>query len=337
MDEGNIYPLKAYNVGNFNSNNEFMILIGKKKSGKTTLLFNIVKHHADTIRIIIVFSGSEGGNHQYERQCIPHKFIQIKNVHGMLACAWKILKTYGRGALLVFDDLPLDQLNYQAAFKELAIMNRHHNAGVIVLSHYINQLMPLFKSNATTVAVMADNNTTNHQKYYETFFGTFHSVSDFRANFKKYTTNHSALVAFQETQSYDVEKVVSFYKTEKITTPFFIHHMMPLYDEYQLGDFALRINIEKDCPKKIPPKVLKEMKEKMIAAEHTIQSKYNPNNTNVDIIKPIIFIRMRPVINKDNDTYEWYESMTKVPEYVKSKTKYHNVQLECKRLFKECL
>jgi hypothetical protein len=164
----------------------FCPIIGNRKTGKTTLLTNIVKDVKDVYSSIFVFSPTckKDWSWEYLDKSIPHLFLVDEPTPEMVEFVYndqikkykkyiQQLKSKGEKrkksgfdfneeveeerkekppfALFIFDDLSSEYQYYQKILKKLAYTSRHDGTGVFITSHNVRSLPPGCRSNANAL------------------------------------------------------------------------------------------------------------------------------------------------------------------------------------------
>lgn len=192
------------------------IFIGKRGSGKTTLVTDILWHKKH-IPVGVVMSGTEDGNHYY-RQFVPDLFIHgdfsKETIEKVLERQKKIVSV-GKTtpAFLLLDDCMYDKSYMKETCIRQCFMNgRHWKIFFMLTMQYCMDLSPDLRANVDYVFVMREPVIKNRQRLYENFFGIFPTFNIFQQVFDSCTENYECLVLDNTSRSNKIEDCVFYYK-----------------------------------------------------------------------------------------------------------------------------
>ncbi len=194
-----------------------VLVIGRRKSGKSTMCADLLSYRRGTKRGVCV-SATERSN-KFWGEHIPGCFIHYdydpditKNLFKMQK---KVKKEVGHSenCFAVFDDLMFDKRFVKDKTTRKIFMNgRHDKIYTLITCQYVMSVPPDLRANVDVVICMRDNIRRNREKLYENFAGVFDSFAVFDECFKQITNGYDAMVINQACLSYNIEDSVFFYK-----------------------------------------------------------------------------------------------------------------------------
>jgi|TARA_B110000261_G_scaffold161399_1_gene202772 hypothetical protein len=235
--------LKRFNINTINDDN-VVVLIGKRGTGKSFLVKDLLYFHTD-LPIGTVVSGTESANRFYG-DFVPNAFIHdevdpqlVQNIITRQKIVMKKKnkeqKTYGTSridprAFIILDDCLYD--NSWAKDKNIRsiFMNgRHLKLFFIITMQYPLGIPPNLRTNIDYVFILRENIVANRKRIFENYAGMFPSFEVFSQVMDQCTENHECLVINNTSSSNKLEDCVFWYKGEK-------------RDTYQLGSKQFWIN-----------------------------------------------------------------------------------------------
>jgi len=207
--------LKKFNPSKM-ADDKVCIFIGKRGSGKTTLVTDILWHKRH-IPIGVVMSGTEDGNHYY-KQFVPDLFIHgdfSKDTIEKILDRQKRIVSSGKEtpAFLLLDDCMYDKSYMKETCIRQCFMNgRHWKLFFMLTMQYCMDLGPDLRANVDYIFVMREPVIKNRQRLYENFFGIFPSFKMFSDVFDACTENYECLVFDNTSKSNKIEDCVFYYK-----------------------------------------------------------------------------------------------------------------------------
>lgn len=217
-----------------------IVVIGKRGSGKSTLIADILWYMKD-IPTFFCMSGTEEGNgfyseymhplcihNEYKNDIVEKIFSQQKKKHRecvKFGIDPRTKPELGTGLLL--DDCGFDKkiMNNQS-IRQIFMNGRHFQICFIVSLQYMMGLPPDLRTNTDYVFCLRENIVNNQKKLYDNFFGCFKKFSHFQEAFNACTNNYECLVLDNTTGSTELEDCVFYYKAA-------------LGKEYKIGSKAM--------------------------------------------------------------------------------------------------
>jgi len=226
------------------------VFIGKRNTGKSTLVTDIL-YHKKHLPAGIVLSATEEGNHYYQ-QYIPDLFIYgdyDREAIERVMDRQKKLVGAGKsncGAFLLLDDCMYDSKFMKDTCIRQCFMNgRHWKIFFMLTMQYCMDLPPALRANVDYIFILRENIIQNREKLYKSFFGIFPTFEMFNKVMDSCTENYECLVLDNTSKSNRIEDCVFWYKATlrknfKVGAPQYwqTHKKMfnPRHGNMKLGD-----------------------------------------------------------------------------------------------------
>jgi hypothetical protein len=206
-----------------------VVLIGKRDTGKTFLINDILFHQQD-IPIGTVISGTEEGNGFYSK-IVPKLFIHneyntaiIENVLKRQRSVLKQIKkeegmykksTIDPRAFVIMDDCLYDTSWTNDKMMRLIFMNgRHWKLMLIITMQYPLGIKPALRTNIDFVFILRENIVSNRKRIYDNYAGMFPTFEAFCQVMDQCTENYECLVINNNTKSNALTDQIFWYKAE---------------------------------------------------------------------------------------------------------------------------
>lgn len=225
----NLPELKEFDMNKLvEKPNQNIVIIGKKNTGKSTLIKNILFYLKDKLPIVIAMSGSESLNNFYKK-LIPDMFvysdINISKFTHISDRQNKFIEHVNHGTEsftglndnigLILDDCIADTTwTKDESMNHFVTNGRHMKLTLIVAVQAIKSLPPIIRGNIDYIFILRCNSTNERRKYRDDFLGLFNSKKQFDYTFEKYTDNYKAFVIDNVNQSNDMRDVYFWYKAD---------------------------------------------------------------------------------------------------------------------------
>ena len=204
-----------------------VVLIGKRETGKSFLVRDILYHNKD-MPIGTIISGTEGANSFYSHM-VPSIYIYgeyepqiIDNVIKRQVLVRKEMKKEvamrGRTNIDPRAFLILDDCLYDASWtkdknvRSLFMNGRHYNETFIITMQYCMGIPPSLRTNVDFVFILRENLINNRKKLYEQYAGMFPSFDIFCQVMDQCTENYECIVIHNNAKSNKLEDQVFWYK-----------------------------------------------------------------------------------------------------------------------------
>ena len=229
-----------------------VVFIGKRRTGKSTLVRDLLWHHRD-LPMGTVISGTEESNSFYG-SIIPPMFIHSEYSPAVIAnfvkrqqlITKKIRDTTGKGvtevgaviprggldprSFLIMDDCLYDNSWIQDKFIRYLFLNgRHQKVFFIITMQYPLGIPPVLRTNVDYVFILRENFISNRKRIYENFGAAFPSFDFFCQIMNQCTENYECLVINNTSRSNKLEDMIFWYKADmhpefRIGAPQFWQH-----------------------------------------------------------------------------------------------------------------
>ena len=206
-----------------------IVLIGKRDTGKSFLVRDLLYYHQD-IPIGTVISGTEEGNGFYGKM-VPRLFIHneyntaiieniLKRQRNVLKQIKKEMESYKRTtidprAFVILDDCLYDNTWGRDKMMRLLFMNgRHWKIMLVITMQYPLGIPPTLRTNIDYVFILRENYIANRRRIYDNYAGMFPTFESFCQVMDQCTENYECLVINNSAQSNKLSEQVFWYKAE---------------------------------------------------------------------------------------------------------------------------
>jgi hypothetical protein len=226
--------LKKFDMKNisFKSNENkgpVIVLIGKRDTGKSFLVRDLLFYHQD-IPIGTVVSGTEEGNGFYAKM-VPKLFVHneynsaiieniLKRQRQVLKQVKKEIESFKKSnidgrAFVILDDCLYDASWTRDKLMRLLFMNgRHWKIMLIITMQYPLGIPPMLRTNIDYVFILRENYIANRKRIYENYAGMFPTFESFCQVMDQCTENYECLVINNNSKSNKLVDQVFWYKAE---------------------------------------------------------------------------------------------------------------------------
>ena len=198
--------------------NSNILMIGKKCSGKTWQIKNIIDNQYKSKKIdrIIVFSPIDIINNFYNKfvDIVYHKYEpQIIN---------KLLKdtNISLHTLVVFDDCFINDFSKDKSFINLILNGRHYNISSIISLQFPIGFLPCIRTNFDYIFLFEELNISNIKRLYEYHGGIFPAFKSFNQIFKSITVDYCSMILINNKFSFD--ESVKWFKASNVLIDYII-------------------------------------------------------------------------------------------------------------------
>ncbi len=192
------------------------VVIGKRGTGKSTLVTDLLYHKKD-IPAGIVMSATEEGNHYY-KQFIPDLFIygdyNREAIEKVIDRQKRLVSQNKNTPVFIL----LDDCMYNKAFmkdnciRQCFMNGRHWKIFFMLTMQYCMDLSPDLRANVDYVFILRENVIQNRERLWKAFFGIFPSFEMFNQVMNACTENYECLVLDNTSKSNRLEDCVFYYK-----------------------------------------------------------------------------------------------------------------------------
>ena len=199
-------------------------IIGKRGTGKTIMLRDLLSHHPP-VDFCIGMTPTEETVEVFREfipeTCIFHEFNQTK-LEQMLAVQRELIrKKKDRSFLLILDDCLYQKgVLKSLAMRDLVMNGRHLHIAMIVCVQYLMDISPDIRSNIDYVFALRENIISNRMKMWKFFFGMFPKYDEFAKVMDVCTNNFCSMVMDNTNKNTTIEDTVYWYKADLTPPPF---------------------------------------------------------------------------------------------------------------------
>jgi hypothetical protein len=222
--------LKKFDITSI-ADDKVIILLGKRDTGKSFLVGNLLYHHRD-IPVGVVISPTEAMNRFYS-DIVPSLFIhdtfKPEIVDNVLRRQKLIIKKKRKEeertghsridprAFFILDDCMADNSwirdkNAIACFTN----GRHYKLLFMVTQQFPLGIPPLLRTNIDYVFILRENLISNRRRIYENYAGMFPNFEVFCQVMDQCTENYECLVIHNNAKSNRIEDQVFWYKADRV-------------------------------------------------------------------------------------------------------------------------
>lgn len=192
------------------------VFIGKRGTGKSTLVTDILWHKKH-IPAGIAMSGTEEGNGYY-KQFIPDLFVYgdyNRDALEKIIERQKKLLAIGKcqPVFILMDDCMYDKgFMRDVCIRQLFMNGRHWKIFFMMTTQYCMDMTPMIRTNVDYVFALRDNVRQNRENLYKAFFGVFPTYDQFSQVMDACTENYECLVLDNTSKSNRITDCVFWYK-----------------------------------------------------------------------------------------------------------------------------
>lgn len=231
-----------------------VLMLGKRGTGKSTLLQDIMYHMQSRLFAGIAMAPTEDSVAMFEgflprcfvfddfRADAVERLMQTKRLLSrMNRKKMKQAESGGgrftrRNVAVLLDDCMYDKKNLKhTAVRDIFMNGRHEDVFFINLQQYVMDMGPDMRNNVDYVFAMRDTSIENRIKLWKTFFGMFTDYNDFAELFESCTENYECLVLCNRAHSNDWKDCIFWYKASTEIPRFRIGHPVMWYLNYKFG------------------------------------------------------------------------------------------------------
>ena len=211
-----------------NMSSPVICVIGKRNTGKSQIIQSLLRANRFMPTGVIICP-TECGNSFYSTFC-PDSFIYHDFDAELLA---KIMQRQRRRVkengkciensfFIVLDDCMYNskEICNNIHIKEIFRNGRHFQITIIIAVQYVMDLPISLRSNIDIVFCLRENNLSNVERLYKSFFGIFPNKTLFTQAFNTITENYGSIVIDALSRSNNIEDCVFWYKSPFPCPPF---------------------------------------------------------------------------------------------------------------------
>lgn len=272
--KNNIIQIKKFNPLKLKAGEDVCLIIGKRNTGKSYLLKDLLYYMHSKFDIASVFSKTEHLNKFYEK-FVPKMLINMswdeKKLEKIFERQDAMLKKGNISNIaLIFDDMISDSVSWKnnEYIKKIFLEGRHHHIGFFLLTQYVNAIPPFGKINSDYIFILQQQNFKEKERLYDEFGGMFENKKLFFTILDNLTENYGCMVIDNKSKSNKLEDRVFGYRAKE-TIPNYRMCSNELWGIQRRKEIQMTyINTSKNSQKIVLPKsgltVFKEFEPKKI-------------------------------------------------------------------------
>lgn len=216
-------------VQQFNPDNlkpyRIMLYVGRRGSGKSSLLRDILYRISDKVDFGLAFSPTEESLSAF-REIMPEAWIYSSFSQSKLEQMLDMQRQLGkqgkqRHLFLIMDDCMYDKkIMKSVCMRDLFMNGRHLKITLCFAVQYLMDISPDLRSNIDYVFSMNEKIISNKAKLYKYFYGMFEKYEDFSRTLDRCTENFSSMVLDNTAKTSDISDTVFWYRASLDLPPF---------------------------------------------------------------------------------------------------------------------
>ena len=199
--------------------NRTILIVGKRGTGKSTLLKDILYHLRKRVDTGFAMSPTQDTIRMFE-DCFPRSHIYneysldvVRNMLNSLTSLTEQGKI--REIAFTLDDCMFDKsIMKTKEMREIHMNGRHLGMWFINCVQYLMDLGPELRSQIDYVFILKENVISNRQKLHKYFFGIFEKYEEFSLVMDKCTNNHECLVLDNTQINNKIDECIFYYKAD---------------------------------------------------------------------------------------------------------------------------
>ena len=196
------------------------LFVGKRGTGKSTLLRDIMYHMRTYIDVPTAMTPTEDSAEMFE-SCMPascvHRDFHEATVDRIIDCQRKAAKKKKepKHILLVLDDMGFDKKVLKGKnMRDLFMNGRHYSVTLCLTLQYCVDMGPDLRSQIDYCFCLREPIISNRLKLWKYFFGGFSQFQDFASVFDTCTSNNECLVIDNTIKSNNLADFIYYYKAD---------------------------------------------------------------------------------------------------------------------------
>lgn len=214
-----------------------MLIVGKRGTGKSTLLCDLMYHNRKKFDCGLVFSATEEAN-GYWGQYMPSAFVYNDFDEGALARFVSAMKATNKGrtkesgnlryGFVIFDDTAASKmLRTNKDIRTILFNGRHFGIFTAIVLQYALDIPPELRSQVDYVCLLRNNVVLDRERLYRHYCGFFPTFQSFCTTMNRCTEGYGCLMVNNLCRSNNISDAVSWYEAKQ-------------QKPYELGSSAMR-------------------------------------------------------------------------------------------------
>lgn len=194
-----------------------IMVVGKRRTGKSTLIRDIMRHMSTKLDFGIAMCGSEDTAQAMSEYIPPSCIYNEYNAEAL-----DVLLKYQKRCLtmdackkvyLIMDDTMYDKTTLKSKNMRLLFMNgRHRKIFFLCAVQYLMDIPPDLRTNVDYLFVLKENVLANKEKLHRQFFGMFNEYKDFAMVMNSCTAGFECMVLDNTARSNNPAECVFWYQ-----------------------------------------------------------------------------------------------------------------------------
>lgn len=195
-----------------------IVIIGKRSTGKSVLLQDLLYHFADRLDFGVAMTPTEDTAAMFREFLHPswiHPGVRNDVIRQLLETQRAAARAQKRlrDVCLVMDDCMYDRKVLKTTeIRDIFMNGRHYHIMYITCVQYLMDLSPDLRTNVDYVFALKENIISNKVKLWKYFFGNFEKFDDFARVFDSVTRNFGVLVLDNASASNKLEETIFWYR-----------------------------------------------------------------------------------------------------------------------------
>ena len=201
------------------SANSVILMVGRRGSGKSTLIRDIMFHMRSKLDFGLAMSPTEESNEAFSSY-VPRTCIYADYQPAIVSTLLKTQKSQVkkgnyRNVYLVMDDCAFDKkIMSTVNMRELMYNGRHAKITFCYSVQYLVDFPAAFRAQVDYVFCLKDNVMASKEKLWKFFFGMFQDFRDFNKTFTACTEGYDCIVLDNNVKSNNIMDCVFWYRAE---------------------------------------------------------------------------------------------------------------------------
>lgn len=213
--------MSKLNINKFDASviapNAVVLLVGKRGTGKSTLMKDIMFNMCDKLDFGIAMSPTEDCTSDLAsyvpRSCIYNDYCG-ERINAILETQRRSIKNGSKRHLfLMLDDCMYDKKVMKGlTIRNLFMNGRHRKVFFLNCQQYVMDMPPDLRTNVDYIFALRENIMANKEKLWKFFFGVFPTFQQFNVVMDACTQNYECLVFNGKCTSTNIEDCIFWYK-----------------------------------------------------------------------------------------------------------------------------
>jgi hypothetical protein len=205
--------------------NFLMVIIGKRRSGKTVLLRDLMYRHRHRFDYIVALTNTDASKEAFQ-QYIPKSCIKPVHVQHVIETVEMARTLRERGTpreiLIIMDDClgGEKKIFYNKIFDDIAYNGRNFNISLVISLQYCMEMPTNLRSQIDYCFAFQETNRANKKRLFEYFFGVFDDLKSFDKTLCQCTVNYEALILDTTVNTGNLSDQIFYYRASMNIPPF---------------------------------------------------------------------------------------------------------------------